>query len=517
VTLTATNTVAKRRLRKLTLHRLHRWTGLFAGLWLAVLGVSGFILDHRDNWRWLWQDGMSGSWLPQRVVEKSERSMMRIYQMLDDKPHLVGGPTGLWWRDDAEKWQKVFFIGDQPRVTSVVRDSQVPGSAWWLATDNGLWRRAADGDLWMLIQAGPPARQIALAGQHITALTAADENSLWGVVDRSRVFRYDRLTGELHWIALSPLGREVLPATIDLSRLVHDVHFGRGVFSAPWSLLWNDMSGFALLLLPLSGLLYWWLPRIWRHRREQGWRVSKICKQRTARWLYRFHAPILGLVCLLPLVYLSISGIMLDHSELRRWMKQISLSQQWLPPVYDMPDWQNEIYNLMVTPGVNHTISLGTRMGLFSTDDDGLHWRREILHDNMGDSSASFVWMTRQLGQQRFIGGMGGPNYQQSDLKSWKRLPHAAHMPTDVTLMRDGRSVWKTSRGVFILNGEDEFTPLKVNLPQVNYVPWFYVLDGLHSGVLIHVQWKWMNDLFALLALALVTTGMIRWWRIKWL
>ena len=53
--------------------------------------------------------------------------------------------------------------------------------------------------------------------------------------------------------------------------------------------------------------------------------------------------------------------------------------------------------------------------------------------------------------------------------------------------------------------------------PVTDYVPWFYVLDGLHSGVLIHSQWKWVNDFIAVIAIFLVITGLIRWWRKKWI
>ena len=507
-------------MKKLTLHRLHRWSGLFAGLWLAVLGFSGFVLDHRDDWRWLWQGGVSNAWLPQPVVEKSEKGLVRLFQMEGGKPLLAGGPAGLRWRDRAGQWQGVLFGDDQPRVTALLRDNRGRGSAWWLATDNGLWhwRRAAQRDTGTFSAAGLPARPVALAGQHITALTAADEVSLWGVVDRSRVFRYDRQTKHVHWIALSPLRHEALPGNIDLSRLVHDLHFGRGLFSAPYSLLWNDVTGFALLLLPLSGLLYWGLPRIWRRRRKQGMEVNKNHKQRTARWLYRLHGPSLGLVCLFPVVYLSITGIMLDHSTgLRRWMKQTSLSHQWLPPVYGIGSWQNEIYGLLLNDAGDESFSLGTRLGLFTTGDGGRHWRREMLGDKPNERTSNFVWTTRQIGSQRFIGGMGGPNYQQVDQDTWQRLPRGAHMPTDISLIRDGRSVWKTSRGVFVQDGNNKFTPLPVRLPQAGYVPWFYIFDALHSGVLIHVQWKWVNDLVALLALVLVTSGLIRWWRVKWL
>ena len=47
-------------MRKVTLHRVHKWAGLMAGLWLAVLGITaliGLIINY------IKQDDMNGSWL----------------------------------------------------------------------------------------------------------------------------------------------------------------------------------------------------------------------------------------------------------------------------------------------------------------------------------------------------------------------------------------------------------------------------------------------------------------------
>ncbi|MBI4828715.1 MAG: hypothetical protein HY804_07875, partial [Nitrospinae bacterium] len=39
--------------KRLTPRRAHKWAGIVAALWLAILGFTGFLLDHRD-WRWMW-------------------------------------------------------------------------------------------------------------------------------------------------------------------------------------------------------------------------------------------------------------------------------------------------------------------------------------------------------------------------------------------------------------------------------------------------------------------------------
>jgi len=480
---------------------MHRWAGLISGVWLAVLGITGFFLDHRD-WRWMWQGGLSENGVPTQIVDKSHHGTMRLYQIVEDDHHLSGGHSGLWWKQGEQPWQATRFADDTPQVYSLIHTAD---HSWWLATDNGVWQSNDN---------GITASQFALANHSVTALVQSDANKIWGVVDRSRVFKLDVTNRTVEWIAIASLNQMELPDSIDLSRLVHDVHFGRGIFNAPWSLLLSDLSAIALVVLPLTGLLYWWLPRLWRRKRQQGRSVNKQVKQQWAIWLYRFHAPVIGIVCVVPIIYLSITGIFLDHSTgLRSLMKQTRIDQPLLPPVYRLSNWDGQIYSLFVDQQNTRHFSLGTRLGLFSTDDSGQNWYRESLQG----AAASFIWTSRQIKDQQFIGGMGGPNYfRNSNDEPWFKLPHGAHMPTDITLTATGESLWKTSKGLKLLD-ENGYRDQKASLPELDYVPWYYILDGLHSGLLIHEQWKWLNDIFAILAIFLTTTGLIRWWRVKWL
>lgn len=492
-----------------TVHRLHRWAGLTAGLWLAVLGATGFVLDHRD-WRWLWQAGVAEMLVPERILARRDAAAMRLYQVVDAEQRLAGGPAGLWWSDDRGRhWQPTAF--GRRAVPHVHQLLRLDGR-WVLATDDGLWLSRDNGH---------NAEPWLLAGHNITALAPRDRHSLFGVEDRSRILVAGLQARQVQWLTLGTISAAELPDRIDLSRLVHDLHFGRGLFRAPWSLWWSDITAIGLCLLPLGGFLYWWLPRYWRRRRQRGRPVGKATRQRLVRWLYRAHAPLIGLLIVIPLLYLSLTGILLDHmSELRGWMKQTRISQPVLPPVYRLPSWQNEIYAIVSQPGTPEQFSVGTRLGLFATRDGGRHFQRVHL----AGKQAQFVWTARQDDRLIMLGGMGGPNYlgaypgsrRPAQAVSWQPLPQGAPMPTDITPDAAGQTVWKTPRGLKVWDG-NLFQDHPASLPQLDYVPWFYVMDGLHSGLLIHPQWKWINDATALLAVLLVITGLWRWWKVKWL
>ena len=491
--------------------------GLSAGLWLLVLGASGFVLDHRD-WRWLWQSGVHERWLPETVIKKSRAQGFRLYQRDAAFPGLfiIAGSTGMWWRDDSvNDWVATRFENNEsPQVIAMVDDIPSAGKIKWLATDDGIWR---------LTDRAKQAGQWALQAHVVNSLTPGSAaNELLGVVDRSRVFRFNTDTGKIIWLKLQPLQTSTqLPESIDLNRLVRDLHFGRGFFPAPWSLLWNDLSAIALIVLPLGGLLYWSLPRYWKRKRRQGRPVKKRRKQQTIRLLYRAHAPVAGLLSVIPILYLSISGIFLDHAEgLRAFMKSVNITRAWQTPVYQLRSWKGEIYNVAAYPGAPEKISIGTRLGLFSSEDNGRRWYREaLMRSDKANAKSAFIWMMKRIGNDLYTGGMGAPNFVKHAGEGWRRVKGVGHMPRDVTIDAEGRAWWLSREGLRTDSPNTGHIDSPASWPKQKnsrMVPWYFIFDALHSGLLIHSQWKWINDGVAMLSIFLLMTGLLRWWRVKW-
>lgn len=493
--------------RRWTLHRIHQWVGLFAALWLAVLGATGFILDHRD-WHWLWRPALPVAALPPAVAAKSTSRTVALYQVNPraSAQRLAGGRRGLWLTGDGgRRWSRPVFGGrvEPPQIFAIVPDFRQGWKRLWLATDDGVWRS---------IDGGRAFTRIALPGRLITALTTGGPaNSLLGVVDRSQIFRL-ATHGPRHvaWLDPQPPNIRALPPHIDLSRLVHDLHFGRGVFPGGVSLLLNDLAGFALMLLPLTGLLYWGWPKRWKRLRRAGRGVPAAAKGPAIRWLYRLHAPVVGVAALAPILYLSMTGVLLDHgSALNRWMHTVSLDRAWLPPVYRLRSWQDEIYSVAGYPDAVNRLSVGTRLGLFTSMDGGRTWRRD-------PAIPGFVWTIRRVGGALFIGGMGSPNFEKTGGGAWRRVAGTGFMPSDMTALPGKGWLWSGPGGIRLIDGGGRPAAFSPRLPRVRAAAWFDLFDSLHSGLLIHVQWKWMNDLFAIAALLLAATGAPRWWRRKW-
>ena len=491
-----------------TLHRIHKWMGLVAATWLIVLGTTGFLLDHRETWRWLWLDGVSKNWVNEAVAEKNKTGQTRLFQINpeNNQQYVAGGLTGLWYSNNAGKdWLKTEFKDSKrpPMISAVLFSSE---NKVFIATDNGLW---------LSLNSGRSARQTILADKWVSALSVNKHTQiLTGVINRTKIFKYSLKTKHVKFIDIKTIQQQSLPDVISLSRFTRDIHYGRGVFTIPLSLLWNDVSAIAMIVLPLSGFLFYWLPKKWRRDIQHKKKIPPKTKKQSMRWLFRFHGPTFGLISAIPFVYLSLTGILLDHAkELRGWMKSINVTQSWQTPVYHLNSWDGEIVSIVDDAKNSGKFSIGTRLGLFTTDNNGQSWQREKLVGN----KSFFVWSLRRHGEKIFIGGMGGPNMVKLTHQQWRVVKGVGHMPSDITLDDNSNWVWKSRHGIMAGNLTKGFFPQKILLPVTQYVPWFYIIDGLHSGALIHSQWKWMNDIFAVMAIFLVLTGLMRWWRKKWI
>lgn len=486
--------------RRWRAYKIHKWAGLISALWLMVLGVTGFFLDHRD-WRWMWQWTVPEYLMPDAVVKKSG-GVIRLFRMDPASGAMLsGGPQGLWRSEDGGlSWSRTLFegVGGAPMVKAVVEDPEGGWGRLLLATGDGLWL-SEDG--------GATARPLALRGERITGLAeGAEAGSALGVVDRARVFSLKIDSGKVSWISLGAVAESEPPREFNLSRITHDLHFGRGITAGVGSLLINDIGGVLMTSLPVTGFLFWWLPRRWKRRKDHDHKKHRS----TMRSLYSLHATWFGIISVIPIAYLSITGILIDHrGAFGGWMKSIKIDRAYLPPVYDMGSWEGEIYTIAGYPGEPGKFSLGTRGGLYTTMDGGASWAREVLPG----SSSAFIWTLRRTGEDLYIGGMGSPNYVKKHGGPWRIVKGAGHMPSDVTTGSGGRAAWKTHNGVMLEDSKGGFENLEISLPREKGVPLFYIIDGLHSGTIIHEQWKWVNDFVSVLAIVLAATGVLRWIR----
>ena len=480
---------------------LHKWAGLAAGAWLLVLGVSGILLDH-DEWRWQRQMTVPESWLSARVARLLPATVMRYVAVDDAQPDrwLGGSERGLWLTEDGgENWRDVPFPGDaMPQVLRFARPDDGSLEGIIVATDDGLWRTTGE---------GRGIERYAMEGTRIGSLTAGSyRDELVGVVDHDRIFRISRSKpSQLQWMNLDQVTVTGLPEQVSVYDFVFDLHFGYGIFGRTASTLINDFGGLAMAMLAVSGFLYWFLP--WRWRRGSG--PAPRVRRETHRWLYRTHATAFGILALVPIVYLSVTGILLDHVVgFGNWSRDVPMERASLPPVYQYRSLGEELEQVVAYPGEPRRLSVSTRLGLLHTDDGGRSWKADI---DTGDQGGNLF----RVGNRVFFSNNRAMHLQRRDgNRAWSEIKGPATMVSDGVLL-DSALYLKNSRGFYREQASGDFELTDMKSPQLAGATFYLFVVDVHTGNIIHEQFKWVNDLVGALAVLLVLTGPVLWWRWK--
>ncbi|MDQ7041963.1 MAG: PepSY-associated TM helix domain-containing protein, partial [Sulfurimonas sp.] len=292
------------------IYKLHKFSGISAGIILLILSISGFFLDH-DKWSFLYTTTFSS--VPSHILGADKR-LYNAYHVDEKKPEhiVVGGYRGLFESfDGGANFSSVSSL----QVLAIV------------AYDEKLYCATSDG----VYLYDEKFEALALQGEYITSLSISD-GSIVAVEDKETIITLQRDD-------LKPISRSIvkikkseLQEDIKLSRFVRDLHYGRGLFDGDISLLINDYGAIILTFLALSGYLVWYLIKRKKHAKF-------------TRSLIKTHANIFAIIATIPLIILAITGVFLDHpSLLGKFMKSVKISHSLLPPVYD--SLQSDIFSI---------------------------------------------------------------------------------------------------------------------------------------------------------------------------
>lgn len=496
---------------------IHRWAGLIALGWLSVLGITGWILDHHD-WRWTHQWSVPGWVTSARIDRLVPGTVMRHVEVdpANDQHWIGASERGLWrTRDGGNTWTDIPFAGENGHP-QVFRFVTLPDDLIYLATDDGLWTLPRDGDA---------AQPFTLDDKLVTSLSEGSTSTeLVGAVHHGRIFRLDiDQPSNVTWIEVDDVQVTGLPETVKLNRFVLDLHVGKGLFTQPWSILINDYGGIAMGILGLTGFLFWYLPRKWRTEKPKG-QLKK--RQQVLRWLYRGHGPVIGILAIVPILYLSVTGIMVDHIyELIDYGKTVPLKRESLPPIYQYESLEGEVSYVVGYPDEPERLSISTRFGVFNSEDSGKTWVGDQTLPTTLGTDAGLVNLLRE-GDTLFVGvGTVGNAYRpirDNGAKAWTFVDMPAdHLAiTDATRSGDTwylKNSRMISKGALMGEGNSLFEPAGVPYPPVKGTTFFLFLADIHTGNIVHTQFIWFNDLVALMAIILAITGPIAWWRRKWM
>ncbi|MCF6254086.1 MAG: hypothetical protein L3J38_04980, partial [Thiomicrorhabdus sp.] len=145
--------------------KLHQKAGIFAGLLLFILSITGFFLNH-DQWTFQYHWTLPNAMLPDAVAEADKKLFQtKTTQPEDSNWVIVAGLRGLFVSQDG---------GKNYQRTST---HQFYALSWM---DNTLYGATENG-LWVSNDAGIHWQPVALQGQWLNALAIHGEDILVSV------------------------------------------------------------------------------------------------------------------------------------------------------------------------------------------------------------------------------------------------------------------------------------------------------------------------------------------------
>ena len=494
--------------RRITLDKIHKYAGLVAALWMAVLAITGMMQLNRSNWEWLWTSGLA---LNESHAEHDDKNLWRYHQIDPANPDIrvVAGAAGAFLSEnDGKSWSRLPF-GKKPirNVQALEAVSRPEGWTVYAGTNDGVWK--LDLSTERFVPQG-------LQGRIVNSVSAEGELII-AAVRMSQLYQRALAADKMGWtpVPLAPLPPDAGASKVDLGRLLQDIHVGRGLFGGMVDmLLWNVIA-FGLFLMASTGLAYWgfmrWCSRARKRPKEKRPSADAMKRaQKGIQWSFRIHSMIIGIVLAPFLLLVFITGIYQDHrADVQMMFRKINVPSVILPPAYRAGSgWQGQVMNVALAKDENgDLLAIGNRRGMFVSRDLGQSWSHE----------ASFkgpAMRLRKIGGALYVPGRMMRRVQVRNADGWQTLnvPKMVVMVNEMSAGPNGAIWWTRGSDIFRTTLDGEMRgKMKHSAPTLGYLPWASFAAELHEGSLISKQWKWVNDLFALLGITLVVTGFLRW------
>ncbi|AKF25150.1 peptidase [Sulfurovum lithotrophicum] len=430
------------------LFKLHKFFGLLVGLFLLVLGLTGFFINNRQ-WNFLYTTTVGN--VPNTTLTEDKKLFEAYWVDSEDTDHIiVGGKRGIFETfDEGETYSQMTDL----QCLAIKTDANTS----YAATSDGIY--VLKDEKW---------NPYALQGNYVNALSVTDKYML-ASIDKHRLLLIKRDDASVVSDTVVKIDASQLQDDITLKNLIKDLHFGRGLLDGKLSALLNDYGALVLIFLSLSGYLVWW----YIHLKK---------KAEMSRKLIKWHANSVVVLAFIPLTILAVTGIFLNHSGgLKKFMTETVVPHSVLPPVYS--SLTSDIWSVDFD---GTTYRIGNRYGVYKST-DLKSWKQE---------TKGFAYRMARIDGVLYVSVKDGSNRFYDGV--WKTLEDVPYTFKDAYDYDDEVKffTYKHYEGM---------------MPEFEDATLFSTLRTIHGGVFMAPWWKWINDFVAIALLILGFTGISRW------
>jgi hypothetical protein len=504
--------MSKKRKRRL-MKKLHKWPALVISVFIIIWAFSGITLNHRFTFS---SFDVNRDLLPSEHNYRNwNNAAIRGSVRIDSNKVLFYGNVGIWRFNELDgSWQderKGLPAGaDHHKINSLLKTS---GDRLYAGTRFGLYLYDEAGSLW---------ESVPIPGDDVHVVDLAEINdSLW-IMTRSHLWKIP-----LHGEPVITLFQIPQPRGYDnkigLFKTLWVIHSGEiyGLFGK----LMVDFVAFTFTFLILSGLIYFFFPRMIRKRKKKSREVTKL--GRWNRFSIKWHNKI-GIWLVAILILTALTGMFLRPPLLIA----IANSRVGKIPFSVLDDgnpWYDHLRRILYIED-NNSVLLATSEGIYHTD-PGLKASPVLIIPQPPASVMGYNVFARHADGRILVGSFTGIYAWDPEsgmitdhitglpfvATSSPGIPIGANMISGYHLDSDGNEfLFDYNAGVAGLHHDLRFPEMPEFISSARMPLWNFALE-VHTArlfkPLIGDFYILFIPLFGLSVLVILVTGIILWIR----
>lgn len=309
-----------RNMKFITLNReVHKWLGVTLAVFTLVISLTGFVLIHKKEWKWMKEIEVASWMIPGWYQEEMKQRSKEIKSLaLVPEAHAAKGPIMAGTKaglavGDGEQWTAGTLQAKGEEVSSLL----VTPGAWLAGTHRGLYRSTNHGQSWVLVTAEiwPKPEKLEVRtlarslqepdtiwmgtkmglyrsmdggaqwedltpqlpnkerAREVTALAfPGDQEGIVLIGTHNGLYHFDSQAGTMTALNTEGLGRlaEAKAPHVTLDKYLTQLHDGKLFGDKLWVLY--DLTSWSLVLFVATGLYIWIYPKSVKRRkaREQA-------------------------------------------------------------------------------------------------------------------------------------------------------------------------------------------------------------------------------------------------------
>ncbi|MCG8410075.1 MAG: PepSY domain-containing protein [Bacteroidales bacterium] len=287
--------VEKKRINQLK--KYHKWPGLIIALFLMYYAISGILMNHRET--------ISGIDISRNILPKNYHyknwnlAALRGSQIISSDSILVYGDIGIWLSDSTFQKYTDYNQGlpkgiDNRKIFDVYLS---PNKNLFAATLFGLYAYNKDKRKWQKFDLNTKIDRFVSVISKEDSIIAMNRSYIFAGLDKGTATKFKKIQLK------APKGYK---NKISLFETVWQIHSGE-IFGLPGK-LFVDFIGVISILISITGIIFFFFPKLIKYRKRKNKRISSIAKinRNSLKWHNK-----LGSWFLIFLIVISLTGMFL--------------------------------------------------------------------------------------------------------------------------------------------------------------------------------------------------------------